>query len=83
MKRFLSSGTSGTAGAQADDTRPDPARVQDRQRRRGRLLEFLAWRSLGVRFTLSRAKRRAHGRGTGPIKCIAALSSSDENHGAS
>jgi hypothetical protein len=73
MKRFLSRGTSGTAGARADATRPDPARVHGRQRRRVRLIEFLAWRSLGMRFTLSRAKRRAHGRGTGPIKCIAAL----------
>jgi hypothetical protein len=77
MKSTFSTGASGTRGAQADqtqadETRADPARVEDR-RRRIRLLEFLAWRSLGVRFTLSRAKRRAHGRSSGPIKCIAAL----------
>jgi hypothetical protein len=71
MKSTFSTGASGMRGAQAE-TQADPARVEDR-RRRVRLLEFLAWRSLGVRFTLSRAKRRAHGRSSGPIKCIAAL----------
>jgi hypothetical protein len=71
MKSTFSKGASGTRGAQADEN-SDPSRIADR-RRRVRLLEFLAWRSFGVRFTLSRAKRRAHGRGSGPIKCIAAL----------
>jgi hypothetical protein len=71
MKSTFSTGESGTRGAQADEN-SDPARIAD-QRRRVRLLEFLAWRSLGVRFTLSRAKRRAHGRSSSPIKCIAAL----------
>jgi hypothetical protein len=71
MKSTFSPGASSTRDVQADEN-SDPARIAGR-RRRVRLLEFLAWRSLGVRFTLSRAKRRAHGRSTGPIKCIAAL----------
>jgi hypothetical protein len=71
MKSTFSKTPSGARGAQAAEN-SDPARVEDR-RRRIRLLEFLAWRSLGVRLALSRAKRRAHGRGSGPIKCIATL----------
>ena len=71
MKNTFSTGASGTRGARAEDNRPEPQRGPDRPRRRAKLLEFLAWRSFGVRFALSRAKRRARGRGAGPIKCMA------------
>jgi hypothetical protein len=75
MTNTNSKGTSDMRGARADETKDDetlagPARIEDQQRR-VRLLEFLAWRSSGVRFAISRAKRRARGRG--PLKCIAAL----------
>jgi hypothetical protein len=81
MERNHSKGASGSAATQADETRTDQPMVQnpdqdpdqDRRQRHVRLLEFLAWRSLGVRTALSRAKRRAHGRKFGPIKSIAAL----------
>jgi hypothetical protein len=73
MKNIFSQGASGTRGARAEDNRSEPQRGPDRPQRRAKLLEFLARPSFGVRFTLSRAKRRAHGRGTGPIKSIAAL----------
>jgi hypothetical protein len=70
MKNTLSTGTSHTRGARAEEDRAEPQRGPDLPHRRAKLLEFLAWRSFGVRFTLSRAKRRARGRGTGPIKCM-------------
>lgn len=71
MERNLSQGARGTPAVPADETRSD--RLEAQERRQRRLLEFLTWRSFGVRFALSRAKRRAHGRKPGPIRSIAVL----------
>jgi hypothetical protein len=73
MRRNLSHGASHSPDTRSGTTQAAPAGADARPQRGGRLREFLEWRSLGVRFALSRAKRRAHGRGPGPIKCIAAL----------
>jgi hypothetical protein len=70
MKNTLSTGAGSTRGARTDENRPEPQDGPDQSpQRRAKLLAFLTKRSLGVRFTLSRAKRRAHG----PIKSFAAL----------
>jgi hypothetical protein len=67
MERNPSKGSADAPVASADKTDPP------QNRRQRRLLEFLAWRSLGVRSALSRAKRRVHGHKLGPIKSIAVL----------
>lgn len=69
MERNPSKGSSGASTTPADKNRTEAP--QDRRQRR--LLEFLEWRSLGVRSALSRAKRRVHGHKLGPIKSIAVL----------
>jgi hypothetical protein len=69
MKNTFSTGAGSTKGARAEEDRAEPQRASEPPQRRAKLLAFLAKRSFGVRFTLSRAKRRAHG----PIKSFAAL----------
>jgi hypothetical protein len=71
MKTTFSTGAGGPKGARTEQDRAEPQRASEQPQRRAKLLAFLAKRRFGVRLTLSRAKRRAHG--PGPIKSFAAL----------